>query len=85
MCLVPSNAHDVEVSDQFELRGTTKTGIRHYVRALKSEIADAITIGSRDFQFLCGQSGDQCLLVLIRDGRILRGSQSLTGIWRILM
>lgn len=72
MSLVPKSAFTVERSEDFRLLQTTKAGVRYYVRPLSADVANAIIIGSRDFQFLCGQAGNQCLLVLIRDGKILR-------------
>ncbi len=79
MPLVPSSASAVENSERFDLFRTTGTGLRFYVQPLASDVAKAIKVGSRDFQFLCGQAGDQCLLVLIRDGNILRQEPKSDG------
>jgi len=79
MDLVPSNAAEVEASTQFELAHTTKEGLRFYVRALSRGVADTIVIGTRDFQFLCGDGDGQYLLVLIREERILRGEPKPGG------
>jgi len=79
MDLVPLTAAEITGSDQYALARTTETGLRLYVCPLSRDIADQIIIGSRDFTFLCGDGDNRYLLVLIRDGRILRGEPKPHG------
>ena len=79
MYIVPSKTIDVEASTQFQLAHSTKSGLHLYVWSLSRELADGIVIGSRDFEFLCGQADSQYLLVLIRAGKILEGEPKPYG------
>jgi len=79
MNLVPSTGAGVKASVEFELVQVSKDGLHFYVHRLSRDVGDAIVIGTRDFTFLCGQGEGQYLLVLIRNGKILRGEPKPYG------
>ena len=79
MSLVPTTAAEIIASAEYHLACVTRGGLHLHVRPLSRELGDSIVIGSRDFQFLCGQADHQYLLVLVRDGKILRGEPKPVG------
>jgi hypothetical protein len=71
--LVPTTAAEIATSPEFKLEGTTKSGIKCYVREISPEVARSIPKDSPDRPFLGGDvmAGEQpYLLAFAYNGKV---------------
>ena len=76
--LVPTTAAEIAASPEFKLEGTTKSGIKCYVREISPEVARAIPKGSPDRPFLGGDlaAGEQpYLLAFAYNGKVFAATE----------